>query len=118
MQPLDSTIRGGSKEAPVTSCIHRGRGQPYQFQRDVSDPLCLVCAILYRPVLRRSLYIALVVGTILAIINQGDVLLLEAITPLAVAKILLTHAVPYSVSIFSALSANRVKETLKELNRI
>jgi hypothetical protein len=67
---------------------------------------------------RRSLYIALVVGTIMTIINQGDVLLMEAITPLVVAKILLTHAVPYSVSTFSALSANRVKETLKELKRI
>jgi hypothetical protein len=52
-------------------------------------------------------------GTILTIINQGDVLLAGAVTPLVVAKILLTYAVPYSVSIFSALSANRVKETVK-----
>ena len=61
-----------------------------------------------------AVYVSVVVGTILTIINQGDVLLAGAITPLVVAKILLTYAVPYSVSTFSALLANRVKETVKE----
>jgi hypothetical protein len=71
--------------------------------------MCLACAILYRPVLRRAIYIALVVGTILTVINQGDVLLMGAVTPLVLFKILLTYMVPYSVSTFSALSANRFK---------
>jgi hypothetical protein len=62
-------------------------------------------------VLRRAIYVALVVGTILAAINQGDVLLMGAITPVVVAKIVLTYLVPYSVSTFSALSANRVADT-------
>lgn len=64
--------------------------------------------------LRRAVYTALVVGTILTIINQGDVLLVGAVTPLVAAKILLTYMVPYSVSIFSALWANRAKETPKK----
>jgi hypothetical protein len=101
----------GAPEAFAAACKHPGRARPYQFRRDASDPLCLVCAILYRPVLSRALYIALIVGTILTIINQGDVLLAGEVTPLVVAKIVLTYAVPYSVSTFSALSANRVEGT-------
>ena len=97
----------GADEAPAPGCKHIGRARPYQFRRDVSDPLCLLCAVLYRPVLSRALYMALIVGTILTIINQGDVLIAGEVTPLVVAKILLTYAVPYSVSTFSALSANR-----------
>ncbi len=103
----------GTREAP-TGCKHLGRARSYQFRRDVPDPLCLACAVLYRPVLRRAVYVSVVVGTILTIINQGDVLLAGVVTPLVVAKILLTYAVPYSVSTFSALLANRVKETVKE----
>lgn len=60
------------------------------------------------PVLRRAITIALIVGTILTVINQGDVLLSGTITPLVLLKIGLTYLVPYSVSIFSALQANRV----------
>ncbi len=112
-QPGVSSLEG-TREAP-TGCKHLGRAQPYQFRRDVPDPLCLACAVLYRPVLRRAVYVSVVVGTILTIINQGDVLLAGAVTPLVVAKILLTYAVPYSVSTFSALLANRVKETVKKL---
>ena len=115
MQPLVGITREGKKGAPATSCRHKERARPYQFRRDVSDPLCVVCAILYRPVLHRAVYIALIVGTILMSINQGDILRAGAVTPLVVAKILLTYAVPYSVSTFSALSANRVKETVKKL---
>ena len=117
----DSLTQGGvsglerTREVPAPGCKHSGRARPYQFRSDVLDPLCVVCAVLYRPVFRRAIYISVVVGTILTIINQGDVLLAGAVTPLVVARILLTYAVPYSVSTFSALSTNRAKETLKEL---
>jgi hypothetical protein len=100
----------GAREACPPGCRHRARARPYQFQNNIDDPLCVVCAILYRPVLRRAVYVALVVGTILTIINQGDVLLAGEITPLVMAKILLTYLVPYGVSTFSALSANRIVE--------
>ncbi len=69
-----------------------------------------MCAILYRPVLRRATLIALLIGTILTVINQGDVLLMGEVTPLVLLKILLTYMVPYSVSTYSALSANRIEE--------
>lgn len=99
-------------ETPAPGCRHLLRARPYRFRHDVDDPLCLPCAILYRPVLRRAIYVALVVGTILTAINQGDLLLAGLITPVVLTKILLTYLVPYSVSTFSALSANRVIETV------
>ena len=79
MHPLLGITREGKKGAPATSCRHKERARPYQFRRDVSDPLCVVCAILYRPVLHRAVYIALIVGTILMSINQGDILLAGAV---------------------------------------
>ena len=86
----------------------------------ISTIPCASCAP-YSTVLcyAAAVYVALVVGTVLTIINQGDVLLTGEITPLVMAKIFLTYLVPYSVSTFSALSANRVAETaLKGSNRL
>lgn len=51
---------------------------------------------------RRSVMVALVVGTILNLINQGDALL--AGTGLNVIKVLLTYAVPYFVATYGAVS--------------
>jgi len=51
---------------------------------------------------RRSLVVALIVGTILNLINQGDVLLGEGHVNLA--KIILTFAVPYCVATYGAVS--------------
>jgi hypothetical protein len=52
--------------------------------------------------------VALVVGTILVVINQADVLVSGHLTALVVAKIGLTYLVPFSVSTYSALAANRL----------
>jgi hypothetical protein len=54
----------------------------------------------------RALAVGLVVGTLLFAINQLDVVLSGAITPLIVAKIALTYLVPYSVSTYSALEVS------------
>ena len=51
---------------------------------------------------RRSFVVALVVGTILNLINQGDALLSGA--PLNFTKIILTFAVPYCVATYGAVS--------------
>jgi hypothetical protein len=51
---------------------------------------------------RRSFFVALVVGTILNLINQGDALI--AGRGLDVTKILLTYAVPYFVATYGAVS--------------
>lgn len=51
---------------------------------------------------QRSLVVALVVGVILNLINQGDALLTGG--PLDWTKILLTFFVPYAVSTYGAVS--------------
>ena len=50
-------------------------------------------------------------GTILMVINQGDVLLSGQLTMLVASKIVLTYAVPFSVSTYSALAANRLRSS-------
>jgi len=64
---------------------------------------CLRCALLYWPVLRRSLVIALIVGTILTAINQGNIIA-QGHFPLILAwKIPLTYCVPFCVATTGAL---------------
>ena len=56
-----------------------------------------------RGILRRSLILAAIVGTILNMINQGDALFAGA--PLVAWKIALTYCVPYCVSTYGAVTA-------------
>ncbi|MBM3487295.1 MAG: hypothetical protein FJX67_11810 [Alphaproteobacteria bacterium] len=51
---------------------------------------------------RRSLVVALVVGTILNAINQGDALVMGA--PAVAWKIALTYVVPYCVATYGAVA--------------
>ena len=57
--------------------------------------------------LRKALLTALVVGTILTIINHGDVLLAEGMPPLW--KVLLTYCVPYCVTTWGAFTGKRAQ---------
>ena len=64
---------------------------------------CLRCALTYGPLVRRSLIVAVIVGTILTAINQGNVIL-GGDFPLSLYwKIQLTYAVPYCVATTGAL---------------
>ena len=54
------------------------------------------------PVLRRSLAIALIVGTVLNLINQGDYVMDGQVNWL---KLALTYCVPFCVSTYGAYSA-------------
>ena len=69
---------------------------------------CRLHALVYWPVCGRAIKVALLVGTILLAINQGDAILGRHITVLVAAKIGLTYVVPFSVSNYSALAANRL----------
>ena len=51
---------------------------------------------------RRSLVVALIVGTVLNLINQGDAMLSGV--PIDLTKLLLTYVVPYCVSTYGAVS--------------
>jgi hypothetical protein len=64
--------------------------------------------VFYGPVFRRALRVAAVVGTILFLINQADIVLRGDLTPLVALKIALTYLVPFSVSTFSALGISRI----------
>lgn len=55
-----------------------------------------------RGIARRSAVVAIVVGTILNLINQGDALLLGAHVSLW--EVILTYAVPYCVATYGAVS--------------
>jgi len=56
---------------------------------------------------RRSVIIALCVGSTIIILNHGDVLLAGAITPRVVVKMLVTPCVPFCVSFYGAYAAYR-----------
>ncbi len=62
--------------------------------------ICVCC--ISDGVPKRSLVVALLVGTILNLINQGDALFGAA--SLNLMKILLTYAVPYFVATYGAVS--------------
>jgi len=62
---------------------------------------------LQRSIRRRALKVAAVVGSILVIINQGDVLLSGNATPKTWIQIILTFLVPYCVSTFASVQAIR-----------
>ena len=60
-------------------------------------------------VVQRALRVAILVGTILALINHGDSILAMTADTLVIAKILLTYFVPYCVSTWSSVQMARSK---------
>ncbi|MFK8022299.1 MAG: nitrate/nitrite transporter NrtS [Pseudomonadales bacterium] len=58
-------------------------------------------------IVRRAARVAIIVGTILALINYGDRMLTLTLDNTAIAKILLTYLVPYGVSTWSAVQVAR-----------
>jgi hypothetical protein len=71
-------------------------------------PRCLGCTMRHGPLLRRSALTALVVGTILVLINQGTLLLAGgSLPPELLWKVPLTYAVPFCVATWGALTNSR-----------
>jgi len=68
---------------------------------------CLTCALTFWPLVRRSAIVALIVGTILTAINQGNIILGGDFTASLYWKIPLTYAVPYCVATTGALLNSR-----------
>jgi hypothetical protein len=91
----------------VGGCANRSR---YEFASgaDTQHVRCLRHALGYPPVRDRAIRVALLVGSILLVINQGDVVLSGQLSAVVAAKIGLTYLVPYSVSTYSALATNRL----------
>ena len=100
-----------SAEAGCAGCGRPwGRGAAFQFLTPGGPILkCAWCALRHRAMLLRSLAIAAVVGTILMMINQGD-LLLHGEWPRSLAwKVPLTYLVPFVVATWGALVNGRVR---------
>ncbi|MEM8728461.1 MAG: nitrate/nitrite transporter NrtS [Pseudomonadota bacterium] len=65
-----------------------------------------------RSVVLRATRIALIVGTVLALINHGNTVVMGAGNLETWIKIALTYAVPYCVSTYSSVSAVRDRERM------
>ena len=79
-----------------------GGGEAQALANDVVK--CIFCAVRHAPMLRRSLKVAVVVGTVLTLLNQGDTLILGAWQNALYWKIPLTYCVPFMVATFGALT--------------
>lgn len=68
---------------------------------------CLRCAVRQKTLLRRSALTSLVVGSILATINQGLALVAGHVQPGQIAQVALNYAVPFCVATWGALINSR-----------
>lgn len=66
--------------------------------------LCLRHALIFPPLMRRSIAIALIVGTLLTALNQGDRIASAQLDWQLAWKVPLTYCVPYWVATVGALS--------------
>ena len=68
---------------------------------------CIRCAFRHKPMLKRSLTVALVVGTVLTLLNHGDTLIAANWKNVLYWKLPLTYCVPFCVATFGALASSR-----------
>jgi len=89
-----------------TSC---STAAAFQFQ-SVDGPVvkCWRCAIRHPAMLRRSAAVAVVIGSVLTAINQGDALLAGQWSAALAWKIPLTYLVPFAVATWGALVNGRI----------
>ncbi|HLF76300.1 MAG TPA: nitrate/nitrite transporter NrtS [Dehalococcoidia bacterium] len=69
--------------------------------------MCLRCWLIRPALLRRSFLTALVVGSVITLINQGNVLLGGSFPPDLYWKIPLSYCVPFCVATWGALTSSR-----------
>jgi hypothetical protein len=108
-----------SRPATLQTCTHCGAGikarkgfgfksQPNGTSEEAAPIVkCFTCALRHGPLLRRSIIVALVVGTILTLLNQGDVLVSGSWDNALYWKTPLTYCVPFMVATYGALSNSR-----------
>jgi len=73
---------------------------------------------LQKNILMRAIKVALVVGSILMLINHGDVMLSNGLSMKEFIKITLTYLVPYCVSTYSSTDAVCVAENKPSINKL
>ena len=113
---LDTNLHDVGQIAICGQCgRHSGKGWSFAFKKPDPEGVpdegviikCSRCAIRHRPMLRRSLIVAVVVGTILTLLNQGDILFSGSWNSALYWKVPLTYCVPFSVATYGALTNSR-----------
>ena len=103
--------QAGSAVRTPTECERCGKSlERSTFEVRTADNArlrCLTCALTFWPLVRRSAIVALIVGTILTAINQGNIILGGDFPASLYWKIPLTYAVPYCVATTGALLNSR-----------
>ena len=92
-----------------------GKGWSFEFRKPALEGAedagmtlkCSRCAIRHRPMARRSFMVALVVGTILTLLNQGDVIFAGSWGSALYWKVPITYCVPFCVATYGGLSNAR-----------
>ena len=112
----ESHLRDVNKLTTCDRCgRNSGKGWSFAFKQTLTDGAedggvtskCFRCAVRHRPMLRRSLVVAFVVGTILTALNQGDILFAGSWRDPLYWKIPVTYCVPFCVATYGALTNGR-----------
>jgi hypothetical protein len=74
------------------------------------NPRPLMAYCLERPTLLFSLKMALIVGTLLAVINHGEAIVTGHFTSDRLLPMLLTYCVPFSVAMYSQIQGKRQRD--------
>jgi hypothetical protein len=95
-------------QGPV--CDICGRPAHYRFALTLPNAAlrCWRHAMVYGPVVRRALDVALIVGTIIVLVNQADVVLSGKLSAPVLLRIALAYLVPFLVTNYAALDSNRL----------
>ena len=115
-EALETTVRGLGQTAICDQCGRNSlKGWSFAFKKPVPKATpdegvitkCPRCALRHLPMLRRSLMVALVVGTILTLLNQGDIIFSGSSNTSMFWKVPLTYCVPFCVTSYGALTNSR-----------
>ncbi len=97
-------MAGRDARTECERCAVALEGSAYEVRTAVETAYrCLKCALLHPPTVMRSLLIALVVGTLLTAINQGNLIVQGDLSAALAWKVPLTYAVPYCVATTGAI---------------
>jgi hypothetical protein len=94
---------------PAPRCGRCGRPVPPGYRLQGGDLRCWRHVLPHPAVWKRSLITALIVGTILTAINQGNFIVHSGFSHQILLKMALTSCVPFCVSTSGALGAARIR---------
>lgn len=84
------------------------RGMSFALRTSGGEAIkCFFCSLRHWPILRVSLFTALVIGTVLTLLNQGDIILSGSWETDLYWKVPLTYGVPFLVAAWGALLNGR-----------